>query len=160
MTSSLRNQASTKLDLYISSRDFLRVFADAASRIPRHRQTRYVTTLQVVTCPYTWSSFFTHLVDVLGPSDFLAPICMLLVQKNASRAIRKNADEALALPLSVLQHYEPSIRISVRTFTYITTRLSLMIVQTLLEILSETQRLLTRLDTDDSSCVALLDDVL
>lgn len=64
-------------------------------------------------------SFFIHLIDVLGPSDFLAPSCMLLVQKTPSRAIRKNAAEALALPLAVLHNYSPALRISVSTLILI-----------------------------------------
>ncbi|KAF7373573.1 U3 small nucleolar RNA-associated protein 10 [Mycena sanguinolenta] len=71
MVSSLKSAHSARLDLYLASRDFLRVFTDAASHIPRHRRT----------------SFFGHLVDVLGPADFLPPLCMLLVEKMTNRVI-------------------------------------------------------------------------
>ncbi|KII90106.1 hypothetical protein PLICRDRAFT_686024 [Plicaturopsis crispa FD-325 SS-3] len=102
MVSSLKQEKTDKLELYIGSRDFLRIFTDAANHIPRHRRT----------------NFFAHLVDVMGPDEFLAPICMLLVDKAGNRVIRQNVDDAqaaLALPLSLLQHYSPAIQIPVLT---------------------------------------------
>ena len=62
------------------------------------------------------NSFFSHLVDVLGPDDFLATVCMLLIDKVANRVIRQNADEvqgSVALPISILQHYSNPVQISV-----------------------------------------------
>lgn len=64
--------------------------------------------------PHQFDSFFMHLIDVLGPDDFLAPICMLLVQKTAARAIRRQPEEALSLPLTMLHNYSTSIKTSVR----------------------------------------------
>jgi len=40
MASSLKKAHSNLLDLYVGSRDFLRVFTDAANHIPRHRRTK------------------------------------------------------------------------------------------------------------------------
>ena len=61
-------------------------------------------------------SFFGHLIDVLGSSDFLAPVCMLLADKMANRVTRQNLEDSvntLALPLSVLQRYPKEIQLSV-----------------------------------------------
>ena len=60
-------------------------------------------------------SFFGHLLDVLGPSEFLAPVCMLLIDKLANKVARQNAEEALAslaLPLAVLQLHEVNFSLS------------------------------------------------
>ncbi|KAF8064012.1 hypothetical protein FPV67DRAFT_198389 [Lyophyllum atratum] len=104
MVSSLKRAHTQALDLYIGSKDFLRVFTDAANHIPRHRRT----------------NFFAHLIDVLGSEDFLAPVCMLLVEKVANRVIRQNTEEveaSLSLATSILQHATPSLQI--RTLTSI-----------------------------------------
>ncbi|KAG5644278.1 hypothetical protein DXG03_008763 [Asterophora parasitica] len=69
MVSSLKRTHTQPLDLYIGSKDFLKVFTDAANHIPRHRR----------------ANFFTHLINVLGYEDFLPPVCMLLVEKVANR---------------------------------------------------------------------------
>ncbi|KAG6902641.1 hypothetical protein C0995_013766 [Termitomyces sp. Mi166 len=98
MVASLKRSHSQTLDLYIGSRDFLRVFTDAANHIPRHRRT----------------NFFAHLVDVLGSEDFLAPVCMLLVEKVANRVIKQDPGEiqaSFSLPTSVLHHTSPSLQI-------------------------------------------------
>jgi U3 small nucleolar RNA-associated protein 10 len=42
MVSSLKTRHLDKMDLYIASRDFLRIFTDAANHIPRHRRTKFV----------------------------------------------------------------------------------------------------------------------
>jgi U3 small nucleolar RNA-associated protein 10 len=55
-------------------------------------------------------------VGVLGPDDFLAPVCMLLVDKVAMRVTRQNAEEAqrtLELAISVVQHHPTSLQIQV-----------------------------------------------
>ncbi|TDL26887.1 hypothetical protein BD410DRAFT_763071 [Rickenella mellea] len=99
MTSSLKQKFSDPLNLSIGSRDFLRIFTDASSHVPRHRRTH----------------FFTHLVDVLGPADYLAPICMLLTDKVSNRVIRQSPEESqalLGLPLSLLQHYSVDIQVA------------------------------------------------
>jgi U3 small nucleolar RNA-associated protein 10 len=51
-------------------------------------------------------SFFSHLVEVLGADEFLAPMCMLLVDKVANRATKQTLDDAQAtmnLPLMLMQ---------------------------------------------------------
>ncbi|OCH90866.1 hypothetical protein OBBRIDRAFT_729952 [Obba rivulosa] len=100
MVASLKRAHTSSLDLLVASRDFLRIFTDASNHIPRHRR----------------ANFFTHLVDVLGPDDFLAPITMLLVDRMSSRVVRQNSQDAynsLLLPLTVLEHYTTSKRLAV-----------------------------------------------
>ncbi len=61
-------------------------------------------------------SFFSQLVDALGPQGFLAPICMLLVDKVANRVVRQNDADALhslGLPLILMQRYDLSVQLSV-----------------------------------------------
>ncbi|KAJ7146113.1 hypothetical protein C8R44DRAFT_600928 [Mycena epipterygia] len=127
MVSSLKRTHSATLDLYIASRDFLRVFTDAANHIPRHRRT----------------SFFGHLADVLGPTDFLPPLCMLLVEKLANRVVRQTPEEVqnlLALPISVLHRHAPALQ------TFILT-----------EVLREAQRLTARAADPENLEPSLLD---
>ncbi|KZT53175.1 hypothetical protein CALCODRAFT_60703 [Calocera cornea HHB12733] len=115
MANSLRQQETTKFDLYLRSRDFLRVFTDASTHIPRHRR----------------SKFFIHLVNVLGPQEFLAPLCMLLVDNVAFRVVKQKAIDlptSFSIPLACLQKRPISERLSV-----------------LLEVLEECQRLCKRL---------------
>jgi len=45
LVSSLKEQHMTRLDLMIASKDFLRIFTDAANHIPRHRRIRYIIQL-------------------------------------------------------------------------------------------------------------------
>ncbi|PFH46286.1 hypothetical protein AMATHDRAFT_155738 [Amanita thiersii Skay4041] len=128
MVSSLKQSHTDKLDLHIASRDFLRVFTDAANHIPRHRR----------------NNFFSHLVDVLGPADFLAPICMLLVEKSAKRVVRQSPEDAqatLSLPIAVVQHNPASMHLS--TFT---------------EILHESQRLVNSVINPTANESTFLDD--
>lgn len=102
MVNSLKESKSDKLELQIASRDFLRIFVDAAHHIPRHRRI----------------GFFTHLVDVLGPQDFLAPLCLLIVDKVANRVVRQSPEDVMAslsLPLSILQRSDVPIRVPVST---------------------------------------------
>ncbi|KAJ3515006.1 hypothetical protein NLJ89_g2035 [Agrocybe chaxingu] len=120
MVSSLKEAHSSPLDLYIASRDFLRVFTDAATHIPRHRR----------------NNFFAHLVDVLGAHDFSAPLCMLLLEKTANRITRQSPDEiqsSLSLPISVFQHSAYAVQIHTAT-----------------EILKESQRLLAHVNDPQS----------
>ncbi|KAJ7756261.1 hypothetical protein B0H16DRAFT_696293 [Mycena metata] len=127
MVSSLKSAHSARLDLYIASRDFLRVFTDASNHIPRHRRT----------------SFFGHLVDVLGPADFLPPLCMLLVEKMASRVVRQTPEEvqnSLVLPISVLHRHPPALQIFILT-----------------EVLREAQRLTARAADPENLEPSLLD---
>ncbi|PCH43122.1 hypothetical protein WOLCODRAFT_121527 [Wolfiporia cocos MD-104 SS10] len=111
MVTSLKTAHTTQLALYGAAREFLRIFTDASNHIPRHRRAK----------------FFSHLVDVLGPDDFLAPICMLLVDKVSNRIVRQDAQDAeasLSLVLATLQHYSIERQLKV-----------------LAEVLCETQRL-------------------
>ncbi|PPQ90282.1 hypothetical protein CVT25_013107 [Psilocybe cyanescens] len=102
MVSSLKEAHSQPLDLYLASKEFLRVFSDAANHIPRHRRNK----------------FFAHLVDVLGARDFLAPICMLLLEKMANRIIRQPSEEvqnSLSLPIAVFQHCDYALQLHTAT---------------------------------------------
>lgn len=91
------------------------MFTDAVNHIPRHRRTK----------------FFTHLVGVLGTDDFLAPVTMLLVEKVANRIARQRGQDSqnsLELPITLVNSAPLPIRI-----------------KSLVAILEETQRLVTRL---------------
>lgn len=121
IVSSLKEKHSTRESLLIASKEFLRVFTDATNHVPRHRRTQ----------------FFIHLVDVLGPEEFLSIVCMLIVAKADKRVVRLQGRElraALALPLSLLQHYPSNIQLPV-----------------LIEILNEVQRLIIGLVSPDFS---------
>lgn len=115
MAASLKQSHSQGLDLFIGAKDSLRVFTDAANHVPRHRR----------------NNFFAHLVDVLGSIEFLAPTCMLLIEKAANRIVRQKPDEiraSLALPIALIQHQEYQVQVS-----------------SLNEILQESQRLAARI---------------
>ncbi|KAG9310969.1 hypothetical protein JVU11DRAFT_8847 [Chiua virens] len=127
MVSSLKTKHLGGLDLYIGARDFLRIFTDASNHIPRHRRHK----------------FFVHLSEVLGAQSFLAPICMLLVDKVTNRASRQTAEEAqttLALPTSLLRHFDRSWQLFVLT-----------------EVLKECVRLRSQLLAPESAGLAFLD---
>jgi U3 small nucleolar RNA-associated protein 10 len=82
-----------------------------AGRLPRHRTMPYVPRDcdQVhVLIP----RFFRHLTHSLGPSDFLAPVCMLLVDRTVTKAGR-SAGLTLDLPLGVVGSYDVAIRMEV-----------------------------------------------
>ncbi|EAU87657.2 hypothetical protein CC1G_09118 [Coprinopsis cinerea okayama7 len=114
MVSSLKKSATSPLQLAIEAKDFLHIFTDAANHIPRHRRTK----------------FFSHLVTVLGPQDFLAAVCMLLAEKLVNKAVRQTEDDArtsLSLPISLLSG------------TPLPTR-----IQAIVAILEEVERLSTR----------------
>ncbi|KAJ3564821.1 hypothetical protein NP233_g8044 [Leucocoprinus birnbaumii] len=130
MAASLRRANTDSLDLYIASRDFLRVFTDAANHIPRHRR----------------NNFFVHLVDVLGAEHFVAPICMLLAEKSTNRIVKQSQEDtsaALALPVALLQHVSPSTQ-----------------VFALVEFLQESQRLTTCAVNPGDHPPALLDQIV
>lgn len=62
------------------------------------------------------SSFYTHLVTVLGSHDFLAPVVMLLIEKTANRVVRQSPEDldlTLSLPLAVIQHHPPELQLHV-----------------------------------------------
>ncbi|KAF9021672.1 hypothetical protein BDZ89DRAFT_1137818 [Hymenopellis radicata] len=130
MVKSLKHSHTSRMELLLGSREFLRVFSDAANHIPRHRRT----------------NFFVHLVNVLGPEDYLMPVCLLLIEKTANRVVRQNAEEAkstFALPISVLHHYDGALQNSV-----------------LSEMILESQRLARRVTDPENLEPTFMDDHL
>lgn len=127
MVSSLKEKYSVGLELYVGAREFLRIFTDAAHHVPRHRR----------------QSFFLHLAEVLGPEEFLAPLCMLLVDKVTNRVVRQALEEAqttLALPIALLRHFSRPLQIYV-----------------LCEALRECIRLISRLNAPEEEKATFLD---
>src|SRR6266849_8468896 len=117
MVSSLKEKNDSRESLLLASKEFLRVFTDATNHVPRHRRTQSVLyffiRLYILTC---LDRFFIHLVDVLGPEEFLSVVCMLIVAKADKRLVRlrgRDLRTALALPLSLLQHYPSKIQLPV-----------------------------------------------
>lgn len=84
----LKSTSKGELALLQASRNLLCVFTDAAKHVPRHRRV----------------TFFHTLVNVMG-SDYLAPICMLLTDRYASKVSKQNNLEEVRttfqLPLSL-----------------------------------------------------------
>ncbi|WVN90881.1 uncharacterized protein L203_106124 [Cryptococcus depauperatus CBS 7841] len=99
MTAALKGQAQTSIELYTKSLTFLRIFTDMAGRLPRHR-----------TLP-----FFIHLVKCLGASDYLAPVCMLLVDRASTKAGRnkESVSSVLELPSSLVEGFGIPIKTQV-----------------------------------------------
>ncbi|KAF8440039.1 hypothetical protein L210DRAFT_3760928 [Boletus edulis BED1] len=127
MVSSLKTKHLDGFDLYVGARDFLRIFTDASNHIPRHRR----------------QNFFVHLTGVLGARAFLAPVCMLLIDKVTNRASRQTPEEAqntLILPSSLLRHFDRSLQLFVLT-----------------EVLKECLRLRSQLLTPENTVPAILD---
>ena len=89
--------ADPRLALWLETRGVLRIFSDAAAHIPRHRR----------------AVFFRRLVEVLGEREFLAPVCMLLVDRAVGRVTRapKDAASVLQLPLGVLAAAPRALRV-------------------------------------------------
>ncbi|KAE8226414.1 hypothetical protein CF319_g1002 [Tilletia indica] len=86
------NQNGSHFDLLRHGRNFMRIFTDAATHIPRHRR----------------QTFFKSLLDVLGPSEFLAAICMLLTDRSAHKVAKQSAEafsESISLPLNLLTSF-------------------------------------------------------
>jgi len=121
MVSSLKEKHTSREGLLIASKDFLRIFTDATNHVPRHRRTQCVFVSSHFTLHLDLSylvRFYIHLVDVLGPEEFLSIVCMLIVAKADKRLVRLQGRElraALALPLSLLQHYSSSVQLPVGT---------------------------------------------
>lgn len=92
-----RKRALSQEQLISELSDFLRVFADAANHVPRHRRNR----------------LFIRFVDVLGPKDFLAPVCGLLVDKVALKFVKTQDATLLALPLALSGHFSADIQLAV-----------------------------------------------
>jgi U3 small nucleolar RNA-associated protein 10 len=89
-------------------------------------------------------SFFAHLVDVLGASDFLAPMCMLLVSKVATRVVKQEIPDVqttLALPTSILHRHSPKLQVEV-----------------LSEVLEESRRLVASVSNPDRTGAVFLND--
>ncbi|KAI6022898.1 hypothetical protein BKA83DRAFT_89928, partial [Pisolithus microcarpus] len=125
MVSSLKEKYSVGLELYLGAREFLRIFTDAANHVPRHRR----------------QNFFLHLAEVFGPEEFLAPLCMLLVDKVTNRVVRQTPEEAqttLALPIAMLRHFSRPLQI-----------------QVLCEVLRECTRLVSRLNGPEEKATFL-----
>ncbi|TFK24886.1 hypothetical protein FA15DRAFT_669091 [Coprinopsis marcescibilis] len=126
MVSALKKSSSDPLQLAIGAKEFLHIFTDAANHIPRHRRTK----------------FFSHLVTVLGPDDFLAPVCILLVEKMANKLIRQTEEEAraaLSLPVALLNNSSLATRI-----------------QAIVSILDEVDRLCARATSPDQQIPTFL----
>ncbi|KAG1807089.1 uncharacterized protein BJ212DRAFT_1387903 [Suillus subaureus] len=129
MVSSLKSRHPPGLELYIGATEFLRIFTDASNHIPRHRR----------------QNFFIHLADVLGPQEFLAPICMSLVDRVANRVSRQHEDEAstsLGLPILLLRHFPRELHLHV-----------------LKEVLREAKRLIRNIAFPDEAGATFLDYV-
>ncbi|KAI0311668.1 hypothetical protein OF83DRAFT_1068421 [Amylostereum chailletii] len=127
MVSSMKEKYQEHLELLVGSRDFVRIFTDAANHIPRHRRTQ----------------FFVHLVDVLGPEEFLPLVCLLFVGKTANRIVRQSGDDlhaTLSLPLSLIYHYPISVQLPI-----------------LVDMLHEAQRLVAHAATPDAGLRIILD---
>ena len=146
MVSSLKEKYASGMNLLYASRDFVRVFTNAANHVPRHRRIKYVYHSPVL-CPLllTNRSFFSHLVDTLGPEDFLAPVSMLLVDRVSSRVIRQNATESagsLFLPLAVSERYAAELQLLVRTnYPYPVDIVLTLYHQSLVQLVEEVDRL-------------------
>lgn len=89
----LKSKEKGELALLQASRNLLCVFTDAAKHVPRHRRV----------------TFFHTLANVMGP-DYLAPICMLLTDRYASKVSKQSKVEeiqtTLQLPLSLFSRKE------------------------------------------------------
>ncbi|OWZ73272.1 U3 small nucleolar RNA-associated protein 10 [Cryptococcus neoformans] len=99
MTESLKEKAQNSLELYTKSLTFLSIFTDMAGRLPRHR-----------TLP-----FFIHLVKSLGASDYLAPVCMLLVDRATTKSGRnkESVSTVLELPTNLVAVFDVSVKTQV-----------------------------------------------
>jgi U3 small nucleolar RNA-associated protein 10 len=97
----------------------LRVFTDATNHVPRHRRIASVSTFFCFIFHLTYlDRFYIHLVDVLGPEEFLTIVCMLIVAKADKRLVRlegRDLRAALTLPLNLLHHYSSDIQLPVST---------------------------------------------
>ncbi|OCF41969.1 hypothetical protein I317_04161 [Kwoniella heveanensis CBS 569] len=99
MAQSLVTPGKPYLDIYNESLTFLSIFTDMATRLPKHR-----------TLP-----FFVHLVRFLGPAEFLAPVCMLLVDRATTKAGRSgnSISTVLELPSALAAAFDHPYRTEV-----------------------------------------------
>lgn len=56
---------------------------------------------------------FVHFVEVLGPRDFLAPVCQLLLDKVAVRYMKSKDIALLELPAGVMAAFPANMQTSV-----------------------------------------------
>jgi len=79
MVSSLKAKHPNKMTLYTGSRDFLRIFTDAANHIPRHRRTKFVIHFELSRLILIAKTvFFRILLMSLGLKISLPPfVCCL-----------------------------------------------------------------------------------
>ena len=108
-------------------------------------------------------SFFGHLVDVLGPAEFTAPVCLLLVDKVGNRVVRQEKDEvraSLSLALSILQRYPAPAQVEVQLVLAYSTQINSQtsrFTQALNELLQECERLVLKAVEPDTPQVVFLD---
>lgn len=60
--------------------------------------------------------FLTHLTNTLGPDTFLAPVCMLLVDRVAPKISRQSVNDnstTLAPGLGLIKHQQASVQLQV-----------------------------------------------
>lgn len=92
-----RKQSGSRFELLQQSSSLLCVFTDAATHIPRHRR----------------GAFFQLLIQAIGPQDFLAAVCMLLVDRQALKIARmqgiQDVESSLQLPLLLFNRYGTEI---------------------------------------------------
>lgn len=114
------------------SKTFISIFTDMAARLPKHR-----------TLP-----FFVHLVRSLGADDYLAPICMLLVDRSTTKAGRSgsSAAQTMELPQGVAAAFETDTKIEVGGLGSLLARADW---QTVLEVVREVARLVDDFSRED-----------
>lgn len=66
----------------------------------------------------TFYSFFRHLTQSLGPSDYLAPVTMLLADRTITKSGR-SAGLTLDLPLGIVGTFDVPIRLEVSQYLYL-----------------------------------------
>jgi len=108
---------------FTESRELLLVFTGMAPHLPAHRKTRFVDlSVELIVSKqsanassFIFSRLFSHLVEALGPSDFLGPVCMLLLEKAGSKLKQKSTDPlaAFSLPLSLIESFAGRVRFEV-----------------------------------------------
>ncbi|EJD43874.1 hypothetical protein AURDEDRAFT_185221 [Auricularia subglabra TFB-10046 SS5] len=98
VVSSLRSSNGTGSELQIAAKTLVKTLTDASNHIPRHRRTM----------------FFTHLAQTLGPDEFLAPVCLLLVDTHSKKVLRQTGEDlrnTLSLPLAVMGHFQTGMKL-------------------------------------------------
>ncbi|KAK4048437.1 snoRNA-binding rRNA-processing protein utp10 [Microbotryomycetes sp. JL201] len=70
LVKSTKRTSGSRAALVLDLKELLRIFADAANHMPRHRRAR----------------MFVKFVETLGPQDFLSAVTMLLVDKDVKSA--------------------------------------------------------------------------